>query len=228
MFCWSPLNPVSIELPAVCLFFSNLEEPGDKTCISSYGTCVLLRRRTVVFRSCSRLAQARSPSVSRCLPSLSLLICMTFALCVLRAASVMFLTVMSYFPLLYSPMNPERCDTKSLARVNQARPRDVQAKKQPSATLPSSSKPAGGTAVATRHRDTASGTKKASKPTGKAGSSIQVKANPRNTTNTNRGNGKFSSVCSRLARQNPQLPASLHGECACVTLCGRRWVSEVS
>ncbi|TWW78297.1 phosphatase and actin regulator 2 isoform X2 [Takifugu flavidus] len=86
----------------------------------------------------------------------------------------------------------ERCDTKSLARVNQARPRDVQAKKQPSATLPASSKPAGGTAVATRHRDTASGTKKASKPTGKAGSSSQVKANPRNTNNINRGNAKSS------------------------------------
>lgn len=143
------------------------------------------------------------------------LICMTFSLSVLRVASVLFLTLMSYFPPLYCPMNPERCDTKSLARVNQARPRDVQAKKQPSATLPASSKPAGGTAAATRHRDAASGTKKASKPTGKAGSSSQVKANPRNTNNTNRGNGKCSSVRSRLARQNPQLPASLHGMCLC-------------
>lgn len=143
------------------------------------------------------------------------LICMTFSLSVLRVATVLLLTVMSYFPLLYSPMNPERCDTKSLPRVIQARPRDVQAKKQPTATLPTSSKPAGGTALATRHRDTASGTKKTSKPTGKAGSSSQVKANPRNTNNTNRGNGKFSSVHSRLARQNHQLPASLHAMCLC-------------
>lgn len=174
-----------------------------------------LRRRTVVFRGCSKLDQAHCPSMG-------LLICMTFSLSVLCVALVLCLTAMSYFPLLYSPMSPERCDTKSVARVNQVRPRDVQAKKQPSATLPASSKPAGGTAVATRHRDTASGTKKASKPTGKAGSSSQVKANPRNTNNTSRGNGKFSLLHSRLARQNPQLPASLHGECACVTLCGRR------
>ncbi|XP_027133205.1 phosphatase and actin regulator 2 isoform X1 [Larimichthys crocea] len=86
----------------------------------------------------------------------------------------------------------ERCDTKPPARANQARPRDVQAKKQQSATLPASSKPAGGTAGTTRHKDGAPGTKKTAKTTGKTGSSTQAKANPRGTNNTSRGIAKSS------------------------------------
>ncbi|XP_070833675.1 phosphatase and actin regulator 2 isoform X1 [Chaetodon trifascialis] len=86
----------------------------------------------------------------------------------------------------------ERCDTKHLAGANQVRPRDVQAKKQQSATPHASSKPAGGTAATTRHRDGASGTKKAAKTTGKTGSSGQAKANPRGTNNTSRGIAKSS------------------------------------
>ncbi|XP_068423461.1 phosphatase and actin regulator 2 isoform X2 [Clinocottus analis] len=86
----------------------------------------------------------------------------------------------------------ERCDTKPLARAKQVRPRDGQAKKQQSPTLPSSSKPAGGTAATTKHRDGASGTKKAAKTAGKAGSSAQAKANPRSTNNTSRGIAKSS------------------------------------
>ncbi|XP_034408766.1 phosphatase and actin regulator 2 isoform X2 [Cyclopterus lumpus] len=86
----------------------------------------------------------------------------------------------------------ERCDTKPLARAKQVRPRDVQAKKQPSPALPSSSKPAGGTAATTKHIDGASGAKKTSKPTGKTGPSTQAKANPRSTNNTSRGIAKSS------------------------------------
>ncbi|XP_030012174.1 phosphatase and actin regulator 2 isoform X1 [Sphaeramia orbicularis] len=86
----------------------------------------------------------------------------------------------------------ERCDTKPMARANQARPRDAQAKKQHSATLPASSKSAGGTAGTTRHRDGASGTKKTAKTTGKTGSSGQTKANSRSTNTTSRGVAKSS------------------------------------
>ncbi|KAM9344533.1 phosphatase and actin regulator 2 [Symphorus nematophorus] len=86
----------------------------------------------------------------------------------------------------------ERSDTKPTARTNQVRPRDTQAKKQQIATLPTSSKTAGGTAAITRHRDTASGTKKTAKTTGKTGSSTQAKANPRSTNNTSRGIAKSS------------------------------------
>ncbi|TNN79526.1 Phosphatase and actin regulator 2 [Liparis tanakae] len=87
---------------------------------------------------------------------------------------------------------PERCITKPLVRAKPVRPRDVQAKKQPSPPLPSSSKPAGGTAATTKHRDGASGTKKAVKPAGKTGSSTQAKANPRSTNSTSRGIAKSS------------------------------------
>lgn len=86
----------------------------------------------------------------------------------------------------------EKRDTKPVARTNQVRPRDAQAKKHQSATLPASSKPAGGTASATRHKDGASGAKKTAKTTGKTGSSAQAKANPRSTNNTSHGTGKFS------------------------------------
>lgn len=112
---------------------------------------------------------------------------------------------MSYFPLLYSLTYTERCATKSPVRANHARPREVQAKKQQSATLHASSKPAGGAAAATKHRDAASAAKKASKTTGKTGSSTPAKASPRNTNNTNRGNGKFRWVRRRLTRQNSHL-----------------------
>ncbi|XP_074532454.1 phosphatase and actin regulator 2 isoform X2 [Halichoeres trimaculatus] len=84
----------------------------------------------------------------------------------------------------------ERRDTKPLPRVNPVRLRDAQAKKQPSATLPASSKPAGGPAATTRHREGATGTKKTTKTTGKAGSSTQCKANPRSTNTTGRGTVK--------------------------------------
>ncbi|XP_037637234.1 phosphatase and actin regulator 2 isoform X2 [Sebastes umbrosus] len=87
----------------------------------------------------------------------------------------------------------ERCDIKQpLARAKQVRPRDAQAKKQQSATLPASSKPAAGAAATTKHRDGASGTKKTAKTTGKAGSSTQAKANPRSTNTTSRGTAKSS------------------------------------
>lgn len=74
------------------------------------------------------------------------------------------------------------------------RPRDAQAKKQQSATLPASSKTAGGTAPTTRHREGASGTKKTAKTTGKTGSSTQTKTYARSTNTISRGAGKFSCV----------------------------------
>uniref|UniRef100_UPI0037E7029E phosphatase and actin regulator 2 n=1 Tax=Semicossyphus pulcher TaxID=241346 RepID=UPI0037E7029E len=86
-----------------------------------------------------------------------------------------------------------RRDTKPLPRANQARLRDAQAKKQQSATLPASSKPASGTAATTRHREGgAAGTKKTAKTTGKAGSSTQAKANTRSTNTVSRGTVKSS------------------------------------
>nr|XP_019952112.1 PREDICTED: phosphatase and actin regulator 2 isoform X1 [Paralichthys olivaceus] len=86
----------------------------------------------------------------------------------------------------------ERRDTKPLARANQVRPHDVQAKKTHGATLPASSKPAGGTAATTRHREGAPGTKKTTKTTGKTGSNTQTKANLRGTNNTGRVIAKSS------------------------------------
>uniref|UniRef100_A0A4W6EU58 Phosphatase and actin regulator n=1 Tax=Lates calcarifer TaxID=8187 RepID=A0A4W6EU58_LATCA len=86
----------------------------------------------------------------------------------------------------------ERSDTKPIARANQVRPRDTQAKKQQGVTLPASSKSAGGTAATTRHREGTLGTKKTTKTTGKAGASTQAKANPRSTNNTSRGTAKSS------------------------------------
>lgn len=135
------------------------------------------------------------------------LLCVTFSSPVFNCLfGCVFNLYMSYFPLLYSLTYTERCETKSLVRANQARPRDVQAKKQQSATLPASSKPAGGAAAAAaRHRDSASAAKKAGKTTGKTGSSTQAKANPRNANSTNRGNGKFGWVRRRLGRQNSHL-----------------------
>ncbi|XP_068615163.1 phosphatase and actin regulator 2-like, partial [Brachionichthys hirsutus] len=86
----------------------------------------------------------------------------------------------------------EKRDTKSPIPENQARPRDIQTKKTQSATLPASSKPAGGAAAATRHRDAVSGAKKAAKTTGKASSSPQAKANARGSNSTSRGIAKSS------------------------------------
>ncbi|XP_075870219.1 phosphatase and actin regulator 2 isoform X4 [Nelusetta ayraudi] len=80
----------------------------------------------------------------------------------------------------------ERPDTKPVARTNQVRPREAQAKKQQSATLPASSKPAGGTGATVRHRDGATGTKKASKAASKAATSAQAKASPRGAYNSSR------------------------------------------
>ncbi|XP_028278420.1 phosphatase and actin regulator 2 isoform X2 [Parambassis ranga] len=85
----------------------------------------------------------------------------------------------------------EKSDTKPVARTNQVRPRDVQAKKQ-SATLPTSSKSAGGSTATTRHKDGTLGAKKTAKPTVKGGSSSQAKANPRNTNTTSRAIAKSS------------------------------------
>ncbi|XP_041645077.1 phosphatase and actin regulator 2 isoform X2 [Cheilinus undulatus] len=62
----------------------------------------------------------------------------------------------------------EKCDTKPLPRTNQARLRDAQAKKQQSTNLPASSKPVGGAAATSRHRDGAAGTKKTAKTTVKS------------------------------------------------------------
>uniref|UniRef100_A0A8D3B9W3 Phosphatase and actin regulator n=1 Tax=Scophthalmus maximus TaxID=52904 RepID=A0A8D3B9W3_SCOMX len=87
----------------------------------------------------------------------------------------------------------ERRDTKPLTRAKQVRPQDAQAKKLQSATLPASSKPAGGSATATRHREVAPGTKKTTKTTCKAGSSTQPKTNLRGTNTTSRVIAKSSN-----------------------------------
>ncbi|XP_023130451.1 phosphatase and actin regulator 2 isoform X2 [Amphiprion ocellaris] len=96
----------------------------------------------------------------------------------------------------------ERCDTKPTTRATQVRHRDVQAKKQQSATLPSSSKPAGGSA-ATRHKDGATGTKKTAKTTAKTGSATQTKANPRSTNTTSRGTAKSSKKTGNTTKTTP-------------------------
>ncbi|XP_039995955.1 phosphatase and actin regulator 2 isoform X2 [Xiphias gladius] len=83
----------------------------------------------------------------------------------------------------------ERCNAKPLTRANQVRPRDMQAKRQQSATPPASSKPAGGTAATTRLRE---GTKKTAKTAGKTASSTLAKANPRSANNASRGIAKSS------------------------------------
>ncbi|XP_041865544.1 phosphatase and actin regulator 2 isoform X2 [Melanotaenia boesemani] len=86
----------------------------------------------------------------------------------------------------------ERCDTKPHARANQVRPREIQAKKQHSATLPTSTKSAGGSTAPARHKDAASGAKKTAKTTVKTGPSTQGKANQRHTNTTSRGIAKSS------------------------------------
>ncbi|XP_061600776.1 phosphatase and actin regulator 2 isoform X2 [Cololabis saira] len=83
----------------------------------------------------------------------------------------------------------EKSGTKPPAR---ARPRDSQGKKQQSATLPASNKPAGGSATTTRHKDGASGAKKTTKTTVKTGSSQTAKANARHTNTASRGTAKSS------------------------------------
>lgn len=98
----------------------------------------------------------------------------------------------STFSFLLALIFSERCNTKPPAQAKQVRPRDPQTKKQQSATLPASSKLAGGTTAITRHKDGAAGTKKTAKTTGKAGSSTQAKANPRSTNTASRGIGKFN------------------------------------
>ncbi|KAM4591862.1 phosphatase and actin regulator 2 isoform 2-T2 [Odontesthes bonariensis] len=86
----------------------------------------------------------------------------------------------------------ERCDAKPTARANQVRPRDIQAKKQQSSPLPTSTKTAGGTTVTARHKDGSSGAKKTTKTTVKAGPSTQAKTNPRHANTTSRGTAKSS------------------------------------
>ncbi|XP_077961086.1 phosphatase and actin regulator 2 isoform X1 [Gasterosteus aculeatus] len=102
----------------------------------------------------------------------------------------------------------ERCDAKPVARAKQAQPRDVQAKKQQSPTLPSSSKPPGASASTTKHREGASGTKKTAKATGKTGPSTQAKANPRSTNSTSRGIAKTSHLKKTAKNSSTSTPRS--------------------
>lgn len=135
------------------------------------------------------------------------------------AVSLCFNLCIPYFPFLLPLICSERCDTKPLARGNQVRPRDAQAKKQQSATLPASSKPAGGTAATARHREGASGAKKTAKTTGKTGSSTQAKVNPRSTNNTIRGIGKFSELGLTPVCLSMLLPACLPAWKICLYHC---------
>ncbi|XP_061545227.1 phosphatase and actin regulator 2 isoform X1 [Phycodurus eques] len=87
----------------------------------------------------------------------------------------------------------EKSDTKPVPRAGQAPPRDAQVRKQQSAALPASSKPAGGAAVTTRHsRDASSGAKRSVKAPGKLGSVAQAKTNPRSSNNSSRVIAKSS------------------------------------
>lgn len=124
---------------------------------------------------------------------------------------------MLHFSFLLPLIHLERSDTKPNVRANQARPREVQAKKQPGAALPASSKPAGGTAAPAKHKDGASGAKKTAKTTAKTGSSTQAKANPPRSTNTaGRGTGKFRYLGMTLGGLLMFLPPPppLHGKCS--------------
>ncbi|KAL6102061.1 phactr2 [Pungitius sinensis] len=102
----------------------------------------------------------------------------------------------------------ERCDAKPAARAKQAQPRDVQAKKTQSPSLPASSKPAGGSASTAKHREGASGTKKTAKAAGKTGPSTQAKANPRSTNNTSRGVAKTSHLKKTAKNASPSTSTS--------------------
>ncbi|XP_072246870.1 phosphatase and actin regulator 2 isoform X2 [Leuresthes tenuis] len=95
-------------------------------------------------------------------------------------------------PVSTEQKTTERPDAKPTARANQVRPRDIQAKKQQSSPLPTSTKTAGGTTTTTRHKDGASGAKKTAKTTVKAGPSTQAKTNPRHANTTSRGTAKSS------------------------------------
>ncbi|KAF7220136.1 phosphatase and actin regulator 2 isoform X1 [Nothobranchius furzeri] len=87
-----------------------------------------------------------------------------------------------------------KCDAKPASRTNQVRSRDAPAKKQQGNTIPSATKPAGGTAATVaRHKDGAPGAKKTAKATGKTATSTQAKANPRHTNATSRGVAKSSN-----------------------------------
>lgn len=124
------------------------------------------------------------------------------------------------FSFLLALICSEKGDTKPIARANQVRPCEPQAKKQQSATLPTSSKPVAVTAATTRHRDGAAATKKTTKTTGKAGSSTQAKANPRNTNNTSRGTGKLGKLGLKTVCLPTCLPA--WKMCLCLCLKGRK------
>lgn len=113
-----------------------------------------------------------------------------------------FCLLMPVFSFLLPLTCSEKPDTKPPTRTNQVRPREAQAKKQQSATLPASSKPAGGTGTAARHRDVATGAKKTNKTTGKAAPSTQAKVNPRNTNNASRVIGKCEWIGLKLVCQS--------------------------
>uniref|UniRef100_A0A3Q2FI63 Phosphatase and actin regulator n=1 Tax=Cyprinodon variegatus TaxID=28743 RepID=A0A3Q2FI63_CYPVA len=90
----------------------------------------------------------------------------------------------------------ERSITKPPARTKQVGPRDAPVKKQQSIAVATAAKAAGGTTTtttATRHKEGTPGAKKTTKTTGKAGTSLQAKANPRHTNTTSRGVAKSSA-----------------------------------
>uniref|UniRef100_A0A3Q2ZH20 Phosphatase and actin regulator n=1 Tax=Kryptolebias marmoratus TaxID=37003 RepID=A0A3Q2ZH20_KRYMA len=102
----------------------------------------------------------------------------------------------------------ERCDTKPAARTNQVRPREAPAKKQQSATVPTTTKPTGGTTAPSKHKDGAPGAKKTAKTAAKTGPPTQAKANPRHTNTTGRGVAKSSNP-KKTGGTTKTTPASL-------------------
>lgn len=110
----------------------------------------------------------------------------------------------------------ERPEAKPVTRTNQVRPREAQAKKQPSTTLPATSKPAGGTAAAVRHRDGAMTAIKANKAAGKAATSTQAKTNPRGAYNSSRVIGKCGWRGAEPACR--WLHVALHAPSACAAV----------
>lgn len=130
-----------------------------------------------------------------------------------------FYLLMPVFSFLLPLTCSEKPDTKAPARANQVRPREVQAKKQQSATLPASSKPAGGTGTAARHRDVAAGAKKTNKTTGKAAPPTQAKVNPRNTNNSSRVIGKCEWTGLKLVCQSILAAACCPAWKTCLSQC---------
>lgn len=125
------------------------------------------------------------------------------SLFLLFVSSFLYLSLLNLSSLLALTCS-EKCNTKPAARTNQVRPREAPSKKQQSATVPTTTKPTGGTSTPTKHKDAAPGAKKPTKTAGKTGPATQAKSNPRHTNATDRGLGKFSSLtfkpveCCRL------------------------------